>query len=299
MVTRAETIVTLGERAQDDVLMEQVDGILTITLHRPERRNAMTRLMIRRLIEAVDLADREDGVKAIVLTGYGTSFCAGADLSARTSLGGEYKGYDDLPPDRDAGGVLALRLFASTKPIVAAINGDAVGVGASMVLPADVRLAAHEARFGFVQSRRGIVPEGCSSWFLPRIVGISQALQWTISGELFSAEEASLAGLVSETHARSDLGAAAAEMAQRLVRHSAPLSISMTRRLLWQSLTDRHPAESHRAETVLVAGLGKTDDAREGVVSFNEKRAPRFTGSPTAQLPDLLPLLNSAEASTT
>jgi enoyl-CoA hydratase/carnithine racemase len=250
------------------------DGLLTVTLDRGGRRNAMTRAMAAALIEAFDRADADQRVRAVIVTGTAEAFCAGADLSGGAdTLNRGSHGEQDR---RDFGGVLALRIFASTKPVLAAISGDAVGVGATMTLPMDVRLAAPHARIGFVFPRLGIVPESCSSWFLPRLVGPSTAMQWMISGRLVGAAEARSAGLISSVHESEQLLPAAIELAHSLVDRSAPVSVALTRRLIWQGLTLSHPMQSHVQESRVLARVLTWPDAREGITAFRDRRRAEF-----------------------
>jgi enoyl-CoA hydratase/carnithine racemase len=269
---------------------EIADHILTITLDRPDRLNAFTATMGRELIEAFDLADADDDVRAIIVTGAGRAFCAGADLQAGGStfdFGDRRTGDDDVP--RDGGGQVSLRIFDCKKPVIAAINGAAVGVGVTMTLPMDVRLAAEEARFGFVFVRRGIVPEACSSWFLPRIVGISRAMEWAATGRLIGAHEAAEAGLVRSVHPAEDLLGAARELAGEVAEYAAPVSVALTRRLMWRMLGANHPMTAHRADSRAMFARGRSADAREGVTSFLEKRPPQFTDRVSEGLPDAFP----------
>jgi enoyl-CoA hydratase/carnithine racemase len=263
--------------------------VLTLTLHRPERMNAMTRAMRRELCRALDLADAQDVVRAIVITGAGRAFCAGFDLSegaqafdpaaaARDAESGE-------EPGRDGGGVLALRLFASTKPLIAAVNGAAVGIGASMLLPMDIRIASRDARFGFVFARRGIVPDACASWFLPRVAGISKALEWSMGGHVFDAEEARAGGLVSELCEPGELLARAQSLAAEIAAHAAPVSVALTRQLMWRMLGAAHPMEAHRLESAALRSRGASADAAEGVASFREKRPARFPDAVSNGMP--------------
>jgi enoyl-CoA hydratase/carnithine racemase len=273
----------------EDIRYEVSDHVLTITLDRPERLNAFTPTMGRELIEAFDRADDDDDVRAIVVTGAGRGFCAGADLAAggstfdwRDRAAGE-----EIP--RDGGGQVALRIFDSTKPVIAAINGPAVGVGITMTLPMDVRLVAAGARIGFVFVRRGIVPEACSSWFLPRIVGISQAMEWVATGRVFSAEEALAGGLVRSVHPEGELLAAAHALAGEIAQHAAPVSVALARRLMWTMLGAEHPMVAHRADSRAMFARGQSDDAREGVTSFLEKREGEFAEKVSDGLPELFP----------
>jgi enoyl-CoA hydratase/carnithine racemase len=273
----------------EDIRYEIDDQVLTITLDRPDRLNAFTPTMGRELIEAFDRADADDDVRAIVVTGAGRGFCAGADLGG----GGDTFDWRERQTDgevpRDGGGQVALRIFASTKPVIAAINGPAVGVGITMTLPMDIRLAAEEAKMGFVFTRRGIVPEACSSWFLPRIVGISQALEWTTTGRVFPAEEALAGGLVRSVHPAGELLEAARALAAEIVEHTSAVSVALARRLLWTMLGAAHPMEAHRADSRAMFSRGQSGDAREGVTSFLEKRPAQFPDRVSEGLPELFP----------
>jgi enoyl-CoA hydratase/carnithine racemase len=263
------------------------DGILTVTLNRPDKLNAMTEAMIEALIATLDEADRNDAVRAVIFTGAGRAFCAGADLSGGANTFGRAKP-DNIDEHRDAGGVLVLRIFELRKPVIAAINGPATGVGITMTLPCDVRIAATSAKMGFVFSRRGIAPDGCSSWFAPRIVGISQAAQWFMSGRVFGADEALQSGLVSELVAPEQLLARAREIAKDLTAQSSPVSVAMVRRLLWRNLGAAHPSEALRLESKALWVMGKGPDSKEGVSSFLEKREPRFSMRVSTDFPDFL-----------
>src|SRR5437588_8993408 len=283
---------TSGKRTESDfeqITTDLTDGVLTITLNRPERLNAWTATMCRELIEAFDRADADDEVRAIVVTGAGRGFCAGADLAG----GGETFDYrkrgstEEVP--RDNGGEFTLRIFESKKPVIAAINGPAVGVGATMTLAKDVRRAADDARMGFVFARRGIVPEACSSWFLPRVVGISRAMEWVATGRVFSAQEALQGGLVRSLHPGGELLDAARALAQEIAETTAPVSVALARRLMWTMLGAEHPMIAHRADSRGMFSRGQSDDAREGVTSFLEKRPARFTDRVSDGLPDIFP----------
>jgi enoyl-CoA hydratase/carnithine racemase len=271
-----------------EIRYDVADHVLTLTLNRPERLNAFTPTMGRELVEAFDRADADDAVRAVIVTGEGRGFCAGADLGG----GGGTFDWRDRQTDgeipRDGGGIVALRIFNSIKPVIAAINGPAVGVGITMTLPMDIRVAAEGAKIGFVFTRRGIVPEACSSWFLPRIAGISRAMEWVATGRVFSAEEAHEGGLVRSVHAPVDLLPAARALA-REIAESAPVSVATARRLLWTMLGASHPMEAHRADSRAIFARGMSDDAREGVTSFLEKRDPEFTDRVSAGLPELFP----------
>jgi enoyl-CoA hydratase/carnithine racemase len=273
----------------EEIRYEIADRVLTITLDRPDRLNAFTQTMGRELIEAFDRADRDDEVRVVIVTGAGRGFCAGADLAAGGSTfdWSEREKEGEVP--RDGGGQVALRIFDSTKPVIAAINGPAVGVGITMTLPMDVRLAADDARMGFVFARRGIVPEACSSWFLPRIVGIGQAMEWVATGRLFSAEEALAGRLLRSVHAADDLLPAARELAAEIVENTAPVSVALARRLLWTMLGAEHPMAAHRADSRAMYSRGQSEDAREGVSSFLEKRPAEFPDRVSEGLPDILP----------
>jgi enoyl-CoA hydratase/carnithine racemase len=276
----------------EQILYEVEDHVLTITLNRPDRLNAFTPTMGRELIEALDAADADDEVRAIVVTGAGRGFCAGADLEAGGSTfdwSERHAAGEEVP--RDGGGRISLRLFESVKPVIAAINGPAVGVGITMTLPMDVRLAAEGAKIGFVFARRGIVPEACSSWFLPRIVGISQAMEWVASGRVFDASEALAGGLVRSVHAPDDVLGAARDLAREIAANSAPVSVALARRMMWTMLGASHPMDAHRADSRAMFARGRSDDAVEGVTSFLEKRPAEFSDRVSDGLPDILPWL--------
>ncbi len=281
-----------------EIIYDVADRIATITLNRPDKLNAFTGTMMREIISAMDLVDADDGVRAVVFTGSGRGYCAGADLASGgdTFDGGSRSGaVPDLGPGaaderiRDGGGRVTLRLFESRKPLIAAINGPAVGVGVTMTLPMDIRLASSTAKFGFVFARRGIVPEACSSWFLPRVVGISKAAEWCFSGRVFGADEALSAGLVRSLYEPDALLPAAYELAGEIASNTSAVSVALTRQMLWRMLGADHPMEAHIVDSRAIWELGRGPDAREGVVSFLEKRPPAFTGSPTADMPDFVP----------
>jgi enoyl-CoA hydratase/carnithine racemase len=267
---------------------EVADHALTITLDRPERLNAFTEAMGAELIEAFDRADRDDEVRAVIVTGAGRGFCAGMDLQA----GGSTFDYGERPDGevpRDGGGRVVLRIHECLKPVIAAINGPAVGVGITMTLPADIRLVAESARMGFVFTRRGIVPEACSSWFLPRLVGISQAMEWVATGRVFTAQEALAGGLVRSVHPDGELLDAARALVAEIAQHTAPVSVALARQLLWSGLGAAHPMEAHRADSRAMWARGRSADAREGIASFLEKREPRFPDRVSDGLPDVFP----------
>jgi enoyl-CoA hydratase/carnithine racemase len=272
-----------------DIKYEVAGHVLTITLDRPDRLNAFTPTMARELIEAFDRADADDDVRAVIVTGEGRGFCAGADLEAGGSTFDQRDRATDGEVPRDGGGVVALRIFESTKPVIAAINGPAVGVGITMTLPMDIRMAADDARMGFVFSRRGIVPEACSSWFLPRIVGIGQAMEWAATGRVFDAQEALAGGLVRSLHPGAELLGAARELAAEIAENAAPVSVALARRLMWNMLGADHPMAAHRADSRAMFSRGQSADVREGVTSFLEKRPAQFTDRVSDGLPDLFP----------
>jgi enoyl-CoA hydratase/carnithine racemase len=277
------------------VTVSTLDGVATITLNRPDKLNALTRPMIADIVSLLGELDRDDEVRAVIFTGAGRAFCAGADLSGGEATFDYSKRIengsgDDLPEDdRDWGGWLALRIFSFLKPVIAAVRGPAVGIGATMQLPMDIRIASSDARFGFVFARRGIAPEAASTWFLPRLVGISTALEWAYSGRLVDAEEAKRSGLVRSVHEPATLLDDAHELALALTRESAPVSIALVRQLMWRNLTADHPMVAHRAESRAVSARGRSADAREGVTAFVEKREARFTNRVSSDLPDIFP----------
>lgn len=266
---------------------ELSDGILTLTLHRPERLNAFNPKMLEELLHVLDEVDRNDAIRAVIVTGAGRGFCAGADLEA----GGSTFERRDVPIEehRDGGGLLVLRLFECTKPIIAAINGPAVGVGITMTLPMDVRLASDKAKMGFVFARRGVVPEACSSWFLPRVVGIGQAMEWVATGRVFPAEEALEGGLVSRVLPEDELLPAARELAREIAANTSAVSVALSRQMLWKMLGADHPMEAHRIDSKAIYAMGRSPDAREGVSSFLEKRPPQFTMKVSRDMPHFYP----------
>ena len=276
------------------ITVEKTDGIATITLNRPEKMNAYTRTMGQEIIDAMDDIDADDTVRAVIFTGAGErAFCAGADLTPEGggqvfSDGAEV---DDLSDERvrDGGGRLTLRLFESQKPHISACNGVAVGVGATMQLAMDIRLASATARYGFVFARRGIVPEAASSWFLPRIVGISQALEWCYSGRVFDAEEAKAGGLVRSIHQPQDLLHAAQGLAREIADNTSAVSVAMTRAMMWRNMTADHPMEAHKIDSRAIYRLSRGADAKEGIASFLEKRNPVYPGKVSEDMPDFYP----------
>ncbi len=268
------------------------DHVATITLDRPEQLNAFTARMMHEMISAFEEADADDDVRAVIVTGRGRGFCAGADLSGGSETFAHGGGGDASGPQsvvRDGGGLLTLRIFASKKPVIAAINGPAVGVGVTMTLPMDIRLASENAKLGFVFARRGIVPEACSSWFLPRIVGINQAAEWVFTGRVFPASEALRAGLVRSVHPNDELLPAAHEIASEIAENTSPVSVALSRQMMWRMLTVDHPMQAHRVDSRGINSRGASADAREGVISFFEKRAPAFPLRVSTDLPDIFP----------
>jgi enoyl-CoA hydratase/carnithine racemase len=258
---------------------------LTVTLQRPDRLNAFTDQMAEELIGAFDRADRDDDVRVVVLTGAGRAFCAGADLQSGTTR----FAYADGPEHRDTGGRVALRIFASLKPVIVAVNGPAVGVGVTMTLPADIRLASSAARFGFVFARRGIVLEAASSWFLPRLVGISRAQEWALTGRVFDAQEALAGGLVRSVHPPEQLLPAAYTLAAEIIDNAAPVSVALNRQLLWQMLGADHPMEAHIIDSRIMLERGRAEDVKEGIGAFLRKRPARFPDRVSTDLPHSFP----------
>lgn len=282
------------------ILVDKADGIATITLNRPEKMNAYTRTMQTEIVAAMDDIDGDDDIRAVIFTGAGEkAFCAGADLTPEG--GGQVFSsgtqVDDLsdPEVRDGGGMLTLRLFQSPKPLISACNGVAVGVGVTMQLAMDIRLASDKARYGFVFARRGIVPEACSSWFLPKIVGISQALEWCFSGRVFDAEEAKSGGLVRSIHSGDDLMAEAVKIAREIADNTSALSVAMTRAMMWRLSATEHPMMAHRIDSKAIYTLSRGVDAKEGIASFLEKREPSYPGKVSSDMPDFFPWWDEPE----
>ena len=273
-----------------------VNHVMTITLNRPDRLNAFTVTMMQELITALDHADDDDEVRAIIVTGADHAFCAGVDLDepdAFTSAKPELTADDPAvwadPANRDMGGILALRLFNCLKPLIAAVNGPSVGIGTTMQLPMDIRIASTRAKFGFVFARRGIVPEAASSWFLPRLVGMSRALEWAYSGRVFGAEEALEGGLIRSIHAPDDLLPAARRIADEIVQNSAPVSVALTRQMMWRMAGADHPMMAHRIDSRAIAARSGASDAAEGVASFLEKRPADFADRVSTDMPPFFP----------
>jgi enoyl-CoA hydratase/carnithine racemase len=274
-----------------DISFDVSDGVATITLNRADKMNAFTGRMMHELISAFDLTDASDDVKSVIVTGAGRAFCAGADLSSGGETfakgGSDVKTAQGIP--RDGGGLVSLRIFNSLKPVIGAINGAAVGVGVTMTLPMDIRLASESAKFGFVFAKRGIVPEACSSYFLPRLVGIQQATEWVYTGRLFGAQDALDAGLVRSVHAPEDLLPAARALAEEIAANTAPVSIALSRQMLWRMLGASHPMEAHRVDSRGIKERGKSADSKEGVVSFLEKRPAHYPDRVSDGIPNIFP----------
>jgi enoyl-CoA hydratase/carnithine racemase len=288
-----------------EIKYDVADKIATITLSRPEKLNAFTGVMMAEMIEAFDKADADDNVRVVIVTGEGRGFCAGADLSAGAKTF-DYEGRTDRPEKagvpikngevewshegvRDGGGRVTLRIYESLKPVIAAVNGPAVGIGVTMQLPMDIRIASETARFGFVFARRGIVPEACSSWFLPRLVGISKAMEWCATGRVFDAKEALAAGLVSKVVKPEELLPAAHALAREIADNTAPVSVALTRQMLWKMLGADHPMEAHKIDSRGVFARGRQPDAKEGVVSFLEKRPANYPDKVSKDMPSYFP----------
>lgn len=280
--------------AYTQILYDVADQIATITINRPEKMNAFTGTMIKELSDAFDRTDADDNVRAIVMTGAGDrAFCAGADLTpedGKKPFASEdpVDDYSD-PRVRDGGGLLTLRMYQSLKPIIGAINGAAVGVGATMLLPMDIRLASEKARFGYVFARRGIAPDAAASWFLPNVVGRAQALEWCMTGRIFDAEEALRGGLVRSLHKPDELLAEAYTLAREIADNTAPVSIAVTRQMLWQLPAADHPMAAHKVDSRIIFNRAKSADAKEGISSFLEKRAPAYPDKVSSNLPDTFP----------
>ncbi|HYG27568.1 MAG TPA: crotonase/enoyl-CoA hydratase family protein [Caulobacteraceae bacterium] len=281
----------------ETLLYSVEDGVATITLNRPDRMNAFTTQMMVDLIAAFDATDADDEVRCVIVTGAGErAFCAGADLGTGGATF-DYKSRGEAAREeakvgdiyRDGGGRVTLRIYDSLKPVIAAVNGAAVGVGVTMQLAMDIRLASTSARFGFVFARRGITPEAASSWFLPRLVGMQQALEWCYTGRVFGAQEALDGGLVRSLHEPADLLPAARALAREIADNTAPVSIALTRQMLWRGAGLDHPMEAHKADSRAIQARGAAGDAREGVTSFLEKRAPSYPNKVSTDLPDIWP----------
>jgi len=277
--------------AFEQIRYDAVEGVATVTLNRPEKLNAVTSVLLRELHSAFDEADADDAVRAVIVTGAGRAFCAGADLSAgtqafdrsrqeRPEAGGEH---------RDGGGLVTLRIYDMKKPVIAAINGPAVGFGVTMTLPMDIRIASSSARMGFVFSRRGVVPEACSTWFLPRLVGMQRAAEWVYTGRVFGAEEARAGGLVSRVVPTEALLPTALALAREIADNTSAVSVALARQMMWKLLGADHPMEGHRLDSHGMDWTGRSADAREGIASFLEKRPPRFSLRPSRDMPPFYP----------
>ncbi|ACL02577.1 Enoyl-CoA hydratase/isomerase [Desulfatibacillum aliphaticivorans] len=273
-----------------EILYEIEDRILTITLNRPDKMNAFTVRMFNELMDAFDQADADDSVRAVIVTGAGRAFCAGADLSmGAATWDGDDSTFDFDISKGDTGGRLTRRIFDCTKPVIAAINGSAVGVGLTMTLAMDMRLVSNKAKLGFVFAARGIIPEACSSWFLPRLVGISQALEWVYSARIFNGEEALRAGLVRSVHEPEEVYVEARKLALEIAVNTSAVSVALARQMMWKMLGADHPVEAHKLDTRGIFALGASADAKEGIESFLEKRTPNFTDKVTKNMPDFYP----------
>jgi enoyl-CoA hydratase/carnithine racemase len=293
--------------AFETITYEVAEQILTITLNRPDKLNAFNGVMQRELIDAFDAADKDDTIRAIIVTGAGRAFCAGADLSSgadtfdRDARRGPVRRLPDGRVDysdphiRDGGGQVTLRIFKCRKPVIAAVNGPAVGIGVTMQLAMDIRIASEAARFGFVFSQRGIVPEAASSWFLPRIVGISQALEWCYTGRVFPAQEALAGRLVSKVVPADELLPAARTLAREIASKAAPVSVALIRQMMWRMLGADDPMEAHKVDSRGIYARGRSEDVKEGVMSFLEKRAPDFKDKVSSDMPDYFPWWDERE----
>jgi enoyl-CoA hydratase/carnithine racemase len=272
-----------------EIRYEVAEATALITLHRPDRLNAVTPRMLAELLEALERADQDDEVRAVIVTGAGRAFCAGADLGSGPATF-DYRAAQQ-PPEahRDPGGRVTLRIFDLTKPVIAAINGPAAGFGVTLTLPMDVRLAATSARLGFVFVRRGIVPESCSAWCLPRLVGMARAAEWVLTGRLLTAQEALEGGLVNRVLEPEALLPAARALAREIAQHTAPVAVALARQMLWKTLGTEHPLQTHRLDSLAMYWTGQSADAREGVQAFLERRPPRFTLRPSRDLPPFYP----------
>ncbi|HET7875104.1 MAG TPA: crotonase/enoyl-CoA hydratase family protein [Methylomirabilota bacterium] len=277
--------------AFQDIRYDVSDGVCTLTLHRPEKLNAITRVMLDELRRAFDAADADDAVRAVIVTGAGRAFCAGADLSAGgKTFDRAARGPGEGPGEhRDGGGLVSLRIYDMTKPVIAAINGPAVGFGITMTLPMDVRIASTAARIGFVFTRRGVVPEACSTWFLSRLVGMGRAAEWVYTGRVFPAEEALAGGLVTKVVEPERLLPTARALALEIAQNTSAISVALARQLMWRMLGADHPMEAHRLDSRCLDWTGRSADAYEGVAAFLEKRPPKFTLRPSADLPPFYP----------
>jgi len=283
----------MSETGFQQLTYEVADRVATITLDRPEKLNAFTSRMVHEMVGALDRADADANVRAVIVTGAGRAFCAGADMSEGASTFEKTSGADIDPENplrgRDGGGIVSLRLYQSLKPVIAAVNGPAVGVGVTMTLPMDIRMCSSDARFGFVFPQRGIVLEAASSWFLSRVVGMGQAQEWALTGRIFDADEALAGGLVRSVHEPDALLPAARTLAAEIAQGTSAISVAMNRQLLWRMAGERHPMAAHRIESRAVPQMAQGVDGAEGVTSFLEKRPPDFRGDPATDMPDVFP----------
>jgi enoyl-CoA hydratase/carnithine racemase len=277
--------------AFEQIRYDAVGAVVTVTLNRPEKLNAVTSVLIRELIAAFDAADADDAARVVIVTGAGRAFCAGADLSAgMKTFDGAQRGRPAADGEhRDGGGLVALRIYDMKKPVIAAINGPAVGFGVTMTLPMDIRIASSAARIGFVFARRGVVPEACSTWFLPRLVGMQRAAEWVYTGRVFGAEEALAGGLVSRVVAPDALLPTAHALAREIADNTSAVSVALARQMMWKLLGADHPMEGHRLDSRGMDWTGRSADAREGIASFLEKRPPRFPLTPSRDMPPFYP----------
>ncbi|MEZ6028719.1 MAG: crotonase/enoyl-CoA hydratase family protein [Hyphomonadaceae bacterium] len=271
--------------------LKVTDGVAVATFNRPDKMNTFTPVVMREMIQLFDMTDADDAIRAVVITGSGRAFCAGAELGI---AGGDTFNYnkrasgDEIIHNgirRDGGGRVVLRIYRSLKPVIAAVNGAAVGVGVTMQLPMDFRIASTAAKFGFVFSRRGITPEACSSWFLPRLVGVPTALDWVYSGRVFDANEAKEKGLVQSLHAPDDLLPAAMELAHKVTEKSAPVSVAISRQMIWRMMGAEHPMDAHRIDSRSLQSRGQSADVKEGIESFMQKRDPVFPNHVAGDFP--------------
>ncbi len=271
------------------IIYEVKNAVARVTLNRPDRLNAWTKTMMEELIAAADMADADDAVRAVIVTGAGRAFCAGADLDPDTFAERQEAARSIEGVPRDTAGLLTLKLIGIKKPIIAAINGPAVGVGITMTLAMDIRLASEKARIGFAFNRRGLVPEGCSTWFLTRLVGFSQAAEWIYTGRIFSAQEALAGRLVSRVLPEDELLSAAIRLAEEIAENTSAVSTALSRNMLWDMMGATHPMEAHRIESRCLHYMFRSADLTEGITAFLEKRPPRFTMRPTADMPGFFP----------
>ena len=268
---------------------EVKNAVAEVTLNRPDRLNAWTKTMMEELMAAASMADADDAVRAVIVTGAGRAFCAGADLDPDTFAERQEAARSMEGVPRDTAGRLTLKLIGIKKPIIAAINGPAVGVGITMTLAMDIRLASEKARIGFAFNRRGMVPEGCSTWLLPRLVGFSQAAEWIYTGRVFSAQEALAGRLVSRVLPEGELLPAATRLAAEIAENTSAVSTALSRNMLWDMLGATHPMDAHRIESKCLHYMFRSADLVEGIGAFLEKRPPRFAMRPTADMPDFFP----------